>query len=328
MGELGREVSVTAARSASAATDGRNRRPRGGGGRRHEGRVALLFISPWIIGFVVFMAYPVLYTAYLSLTDYDVINDPTFVGLDNYREMVSDDKVVLALRNTFVFTLMSVPAQLVFSLALALLLQRAGRAAGFFRTAFFLPKMTPPVAVGVLLLMLLNGQSGLVNEVLGWVGINGPNWTTDPTWVKPGLVITSLWTVGASVIILLAALQEVPEELLDAARVDGAGWHQRLWHVVLPIISPAIYFIVVVDTIASLQSFTEAYTAFFGAGNTTYSNDAALFYAIYLFQQAFEFLHMGYASALAMLLFLIVMLVTAVQVWLSRRYVHYTGGAR
>jgi multiple sugar transport system permease protein len=188
--------------------------------------------------------------------------------------------------------------------------------------------MTPPVAVGVLLLMLLNGQNGLLNEFLGWFGINGPNWTTDPDWVKPGLVIMSLWTVGASVIILLAALQEVPEELLDAARVDGAGWWRRLWHVTLPIISPAIYFIVVVDTIASLQSFTEAYTAFFGAGNTTYSNDAALFYAIYLFQQAFEFLHMGYASAMAVLLFAIVMVVTAVQVVLSRRYVHYTGGPR
>ncbi|HEY0645109.1 MAG TPA: sugar ABC transporter permease [Nocardioides sp.] len=290
--------------------------------------MALLFISPWLIGFAVFMAYPVLYTAYLSLTDYDVINDPTFVGLDNFRELVGDEKVGLALRNTFVYTVMSVPTQLVFSLGLALLLQRAGRAAGFFRTAFFLPKMTPPVAVGVLLLMLLNGQSGLLNEFLAWFGINGPNWTTDPGWVKPGLVIMSLWTVGSSVIILLAALQEVPEELLDAARVDGAGWWRRLWHVVLPIISPAIYFIVVVDTIASLQSFTEAYTAFFGAGNTTYSNDAALFYAIYLFQQAFEFLHMGYASALAMLLFLVVMVVTAVQVVLSRRLVHYTGEAR
>jgi multiple sugar transport system permease protein len=247
------------------------------------------------------------------------------VGLDNYRELVGDDKVRLALRNTFIYTAMSVPAQLVLSLALALLLQRAGRAAGFFRTAFFLPKMTPPVAVGVLLLMLLNGQNGLVNEFLSWFGINGPNWTTDPNWVKPGLVLMSLWTVGSSVIILLAALQNVPEELLDAARVDGAGWWHRLRYVVIPIISPAIYFIVVVDTIASLQSFTEAYTAFFGAGNTTYSNDAALFYAIYLFQQAFEFLHMGYASAMAMLLFVIVMIVTAVQVLLSRRYVHYTG---
>ncbi|MCF6378488.1 sugar ABC transporter permease [Nocardioides KLBMP 9356] len=320
-------MSLAAPASTGTAAPARPPRRRGGSGR-HRAWIPLLFISPWLVGFLVFMAYPVVYTGYLSLTDYDVINDPTFLGLDNYRELVSDEKVMLALRNTFVYTLMSVPAQLVFSLVLALLLQRAGRAAGFFRTAFFLPKMTPPVAVGVLLLMLLNGQSGLLNELLGWFGINGPNWTTDPDWVKPGLVVTSLWTVGSSVIILLAALQQVPDELLDAARVDGASWWRRLWHVVLPIISPTIYFIVVVDTIASLQSFTEAYTAFFGAGNTTYSNDAALFYAIYLFQQAFEFLHMGYASAMAVLLFAIVMVVTAVQVMLSRRYVHYTGGAR
>ncbi len=320
---------MSVATSARPARRSGRRSGNGSGrGSRREGRTALLFISPWLVGFLVFMAYPVLYTAYLSLTDYDVINDPTFVGLDNYRTLVEDDKVRLALGNTLVWTVMSVPAQLLVSLALALLLQRAGRAAGFFRTAFFLPKMTPPVAVGVLLLLLLNGQSGLLNEVLGWVGIDGPNWTTDPAWVKPGLVVMSLWTVGSSVIILLAALQQVPEELLDAARVDGAGGWRRLWHVVLPIISPALYFLVVVDTIAALQSFTEAYTAFFGAGNTTYSNDAALFYSIYLFQQAFEFLHMGYASALAVLLFAIVMVVTAIQVVLSRRLVHYTADPR
>jgi multiple sugar transport system permease protein len=293
--------------------------------RGSETRAAWLFLSPWIVGFCVFMAYPLVYTAYLSFTDYDVINDPAFVGLENYRELMSDEKVTLALRNTFVFTLLSVPSQLVVSLGLALLLQRAGRAAGFFRTAFFLPKMTPPVAVGVLLLLLLNGQSGLLNEVLSWVGIDGPNWTTDPTWVKPGLAVMSLWTVGASVIILLAALNNVPAELYDAAKLDGASWWGRLRHVTLPMISGTIYFLVIVDTIASLQSFTEAYTAFFGAGNTTYSNDAALFYVIYLFQQAFEFLHMGYASAMAILLFFIVMVVTAVQVRVSKRFVHYAG---
>jgi multiple sugar transport system permease protein len=293
--------------------------------RGSETRAAWLFLSPWIIGFCVFMAYPLIYTVYLSFTDYDVINDPAFIGLENYRELMSDEKVTLALRNTFVFTLLAVPSQLVASLALALLLQRAGRVAGFFRTAFFLPKMTPPVAVGVLLLLLLNGQSGLLNEVLSWFGIDGPNWTTDPTWVKPGLAVMSLWTVGASVIILLAALNSVPAELYDAAKLDGASWWGRLRHVTLPMISGTIYFLVIVDTIASLQSFTEAYTAFFGAGNTTYSNDAALFYVIYLFQQAFEFLHMGYASAMAILLFFIVMVVTAVQVRVSKRYVHYAG---
>jgi multiple sugar transport system permease protein len=303
-----------------ALTQRRPRTIRGG-----ETRAALLFMSPWLIGFLVWTLYPVLYTGYLSLTDYDVINDPHFVGLENYRTLWADDKVALALRNTAVFSVMSVPTKILAALALALLLQRAGRATGFFRTAFFLPKMTPPVAIGVLLLLLLNGQNGLLNEVLGWFGISGPNWTTDPSWVKPGLAIVSLWTVGASVIILLAALNNVPSELYDAARLDGAGWWGKLRHVTLPMISGTLYFLLIVDTIAAFQTFTEAYTAFFGAGNSTYSNDAALFYAIYTFQQAFQFLHMGYASALAMLLFVIVMAVTAVQVRVSRRFVHYAG---
>lgn len=288
-------------------------------------RAAWLFISPWVLGFLVLTAWPMIYTGYLSTTDYDVINDPTFVGLDNFRELLEDPKVALALQNTFVFALMSVPAQLLVSLALALLLNGAGRASGFFRTAFFLPKMTPPVAVGILLLLLFNGQSGLINTVLGWFGIDGPAWTTDPAWVKPGLVMMSLWTVGGSVIILLAALRNVPQELYDAARVDGAGWWRQTFHVTLPMISGAIFFVSVIDTIAAFQSFTEAYTAFFGSGNSTYGNDAALFYAIYLFQQAFEFLHMGYASAMAWILFAIIMVVTFVQVKVTKRFVYLEG---
>ena len=296
--------------------------------RRSETRAAWLFISPWVVGFLVFTAYPVLYTAYLSLTDYDVINDPHFVGLDNFRTLMGDPKVALALRNTAVFVVMSVPTHLLVALFLALLLNRAGRASGFFRTAFFLPKMTPPVAVGILLLLLFNGQSGLVNRVLASVGINGPAWTTDPLWVKPGLVMMGLWTVGGSVVILLAALRNVPQELYDAARVDGAGWWRQTWHVTIPMISGALFFVFIVNTIHAFQSFTEAYTAYFGSGNTTYSNDAALFYAIYLFQQAFQFLHMGYASALAWLLFIVIMLVTLVQFRVSRRFVFYEGEQR
>lgn len=296
--------------------------------RRSETRAAWLFISPWVVGFLVFTAYPVLYTAYLSLTDYDVINDPHFVGLENFRTLMDDPKVALALRNTAVFVVMSVPTHLLVALFLALLLNRAGRASGFFRTAFFLPKMTPPVAVGILLLLLFNGQSGLINRVLGSVGIDGPAWTTDPMWVKPGLVMMTLWTVGGSVVILLAALRSVPQELYDAARVDGAGWWRQTWHVTVPMISGALFFVFIVNTIHAFQSFTEAYTAYFGSGNTTYSNDAALFYAIYLFQQAFQFLHMGYASALAWLLFVVIMLVTLVQFRVSKRFVFYEGEQR
>jgi multiple sugar transport system permease protein len=322
-----RQRSDRAVRRTHEHTDPARARGRRRARRRYVGS-ALLFLSPWIIGFLVFTAWPLIYSVYLSLTDYDVINDPEFVGLDNYAELFADPKIALALGNTLFFTAVQVPLYVIVSLLLALLLDRAGRSSGFFRTVFFLPKMTPPVAVGILFLLLFNGQNGLFNTVLGWFGIDGPSWTTDPAWVKPGLIIMSLWTVGASVIILLAALQAVPGELYESARLDGAGFWRQSWSVTLPMISPALFFVIVVNTIAGLQTFDEAYTAFFGAGNTTYSNDAALFYVIYLFQQAFQFLHMGYASAMAWVLFALIMVVTVVQLVVSRRLVYYEGEDR
>ncbi|MBE0011082.1 sugar ABC transporter permease [Arthrobacter sp. AET 35A] len=294
--------------------------------RRRTARAALLFLSPWIAGFLIFTLWPVLYSGYLSLTDYDVINNPNFIGLENYERLFDDPKTRLALWNTFVYTVLSVPVHVIVALLLALLLNRAGRASGFFRTVFYLPNMTPPVAIGILVLLLFNGQNGLINEVLGLVGIDGPSWTTDAAWIKPGLILMSLWTLGASVIILLAALRNVPQELYDSAKVDGANaWHTTT-KITIPMVSGTLFFLVIINTIAAFQTFTEAYTAFFGAGNSTYSNDAALFYAIYIFQQAFEFLNMGYASAMAWLLFVIVMAVTGLQVVISRRLVYYEGG--
>ena len=296
--------------------------------RRRNLYSALLFLSPWIVGFLIFTLWPILYSAYLSLTDYDVINAPTFTGLDNYVELFQDPKIALSLTNTIFYTVLQVPLHIGVALALALLLNRVGEASGFFRTVFFLPKMTPPVAVGVLFLLVFNGQNGFVNLVLGWFGVDGPAWTTDPDWVKPGLILMSLWQVGASIVILLAALQSVPRELYESARLDGANFWQQTRSVTVPLISPALFFLVIINTIAGFNNFTEAYTAFFGSGNSTYSNDAALFYVIYLFQQGFEFLHMGYASAMAWLLFLIVLMVTAVQMIVSRRLVFYEGGSQ
>lgn len=286
---------------------------------------ALIFISPWAIGFLIFTAWPIFYSAYLSFTDYDVINAPNFVGFENYVELFEDPKIALALNNTFVFTIMQVPAHIIVSLILALLLQRAAQATGFFRTVFFLPKMTPAVAVGILFLLIFNGQSGLINGTLRLFGIQGPYWTTDHFWIKPGLVLISLWTVGAAVIILLAALQNVPKELYESARIDGANFAQQTRRITIPMISPTIFFLVIINTIGGFQTFTEAYTAFFGSGNQTYSNDAALFYVIYLFQQGFEFFNMGYASAMAWLLFLIITIFTVVQFVVSRRLVYYEG---
>jgi multiple sugar transport system permease protein len=295
---------------------------------RRELRAALLFMSPWIIGFLVLTLWPVLYSGYLSLTSYDVFNAPEFIGLENYRTMLGDEDARLAIYNTFFYATIQVPLQVIVSLSLALLLNQAGRSSGFFRTAFFLPRMTPPVAVGVLLLLLFNGQDGLINQVLGWFGIDGPNWTTDPAWVKPSLIMMSLWAVGSSVIILLAALRNVPAELYDSAKVDGANFWQKTTRITIPMISGALFFVFIINSIDALQSFTEAYTAFFGSGNTTYSNDAALFYAIYLFREAFEFLNMGYAAALAWVLFVIILIITLIQLRVSKRFVYYEGEQR
>ncbi|MBM0224736.1 sugar ABC transporter permease [Micromonospora sp. ATA51] len=301
-----------------------------GGARRtrnwREIRAAYGFISLWIIGFLVFTLGPMIASLVLSFTDYNAIDSPQNVGLENYRQLAEDQKVAKALGNTLVYAAMYVPASMAVALALAMVLNRVGRASGFFRTVFYLPKMTPTVAVGALFLLLLNGQEGLLNRTLRLFGIDGPNWTTDTHWVKPGLVITTLWSVGGTVVIYLAALRQVPKDLYEAAELDGAGSWTKFRKVTIPMISGALFFTLIVQTIAALQMFNEAYTMFFGGQqNSTYSNEAALFYVIYLFQQAFRFLHMGYASALAWLLFVIIMIITAVQVRVSRRFVYYEG---
>jgi multiple sugar transport system permease protein len=298
--------------------------------RTKEAWAAYAFLSPWMIGFVVFMAIPMIASLVLSFTDYDALRSPGAVGWANYRRLLEDPAVRKSLVNTLVYTVMSVPATMAVSLALASLLTRAGhRSAGLFRTVFYLPEITPKVAVGVLFLILFNGQAGLVNAVLGLVGIDGPQWSTDGPWVKPGLVLMHLWSVGSTVVIYLAALRGVPRELYEAAELDGASAWQRFRRITVPMISGALFFTLIVQTIAALQSFDEAYTAFYGsAASATYSNDAALFYLIYLFQQAFEFLHLGYASAMAWLLFVVILAITLVQVRLSRRFVYYEGGDR
>jgi multiple sugar transport system permease protein len=301
------------------------RRRTGHGVRRRETRAAYAFLSPWIIGFLVFMAGPMVASLVLSLTDYDVLTSTDFVGAANYQQLLADPKVRTSLSNTLIYTVLHVPLTMAVALGLATLLTRAGRrSAGFFRTVFYLPTITPKVAVGVLFLLLFNGQVGLINEVLGWVGIDGPDWTVDGPWIKPGLVLMSAWSLGSTVIIYLAALQNVPRDLYEAAEMDGASPWARFRAVTVPMISGALFFTLIINTISSLQTFDEVYTAFFGSANQqTYGNDAALFYVVYLFQQAFQFLHMGYASALAWLLFVIIVIITLIQVRLSRRFVYY-----
>ena len=262
-------------------------------------------------------------TLFLSFTKYNVIRPPTLIGTENYEHLLTDRRIPLALGNTAFYALIHVPGVILISLLLAMMLLRVGRLSGFFRTVFYLPSITPSVATGALFLLLLAGN-GLINRALGFVGIDGPNWLTDPDWVKPGIVMMSLWTLGSTVVIYFAALKNVPLELYEAARIDGANGWQSFRNITLPFISGAIFFTVIVNTIAALQVFDAVFAMFFGSRSGPVQN-SALFYTIYLFQKAFRDLDFGYASAMAWILFLIILVITLIQVRVSRRFVFYAG---
>ena len=291
---------------------------------RAETWAAFAFLTPWLFGFVVFTVGPMVASVVLSFTDYSVIQATHGVGFDNYRQLYHDPKVVNALHVTLVYTVMVVPAHVLVSLFLAMLLARIGKVAGIFRTIFYLPVMTPAVAVGILYLQLFNGNYGLVNDVLSFFHVAGLYWTSDPAWIKPGLALMEVWQVGSGVVIMLAALVNVPQHLYEATAIDGASRWRQFRDVTVPMVSPAIFFLVIINTINALQTFDKVYTAFFNQ-NTPFGLDAARFYGIYLFQEAFVYFHMGYAAALAWILFGLIMTVTVIQIVVSRRYVYYEG---
>lgn len=318
-------MATTQTRGAAPARR-RGRRDQERTNAQRETRWALVFLTPWIVGFLILTAGPMLWSLWLSFTDYDPLVPITnFIGVENYTAMIEDPLVRTSLWNTIYFTIFNVPGTIIIGLVLALMLNRVGRAAGFFNTAFYLPNITPAVAIGTLFLLLLNGRSGIVNQALRAVGMPGPSWLNDPAWMKPGIIMMMLWTVGNTVLIYLAALQNVPEHLYEAAKVDGASAWQRFRNVTLPMISGAIYFTLIINTIDSLQLFAEVYTMFYGGQPDASSNQAALFYVIYLFRNAFEFFNMGYAAAMAWVLFIIIGIITAIQVRTSKRWVYYEG---
>jgi multiple sugar transport system permease protein len=218
-----------------------------------------------------------------------------------------------------------VPLEICFALFLAMLLNRVGRGAGFFRTVYYLPKMTPTVATASIFLILLNGNTGAINQGLRFVGIDGPQWLVDPDWVKPSIVITALWTVSGTMVIFLAALKNVPRDLYEVASLDGAGPVRKFFAITLPMISGAMFFNVIILTIAAFQVFDQAYLLFWRDQNNV-APEASLFYAVYLFQQAFRQFNFGFAAAMAWLLFVILMILTFVQVKVGNRFVYYEGG--
>lgn len=318
------------ATTTRAPTAGPLRRVRrwASGFRERDTWWAYTFILPWLFGFIVFTAGPMVASAILSFTDYSVIQTTHNVGLHNYRQIAGDPYVLKSLRNTLIMTAMYVPCDMLLSLLLATLLARVTRFGGFFRTVFYLPVMTPTVAIGAMYLLIFNGNYGLLDRGLSYLHIPGPYWQSDPNWIKPGIVVMMIWQVGSNTVLYLAALKNVPQHLYEAASMDGASAWRRFKDVTLPMISPTLFFTFIILTIYGLQIFDQIYTAFYNPSNQNTSSDASLMYVIYLFQQAFVYFHMGFASALAWLLFGLIMIVTIIQITVSRRFVYYEGGAK
>jgi multiple sugar transport system permease protein len=292
---------------------------------RREAVAGYLFISPWIIGFLIFTLGTMIYSLAISFSHFNLAtNKMRPGGLSNYQALFDDPKVMGSLKNTLFFAVLAVPLEIVFALFLAILLNRAARGAGFFRTVFYLPRMTPAVATAAVFLLLLNGNTGAVNRGLRVFGIEGPQWLVDPAWVRPSIVLMALWGVSGTMVIFLAALKNVPKDLYEVASLDGAGPIRQFFRITLPMISGAVFFNVIILTINAFQVFDQAYLLFWRDQNNV-APESSLFYAVYLFQQAFRQFNFGFAAAMAWLLFVILLILTAVQVKVGNRYVYYEG---
>ena len=302
---------------------------------RRRRQLVLLLMSPWIVGFSVFFAYPLVMSVYLSFNHYDLLAPPRWVGTANYHYLFHLDPLVgTAIRNTVVWmVLVAVPCQVVFAFGIALLVARVRSGAGFFRTVFYLPALAPPVAATLGFVYIFNPATGPVNVGLSHLGVTGPLWFDSPGLAKPSLILLSLWGIGNTMVIFLAAVLDVPQHLYESAQLDGAGWWQRLRWVTLPTVSPVILFAVVLGVIQGLQYFTQAFVAasiasgqasqagdtFAGLG---YPNHSTLFYPVLLYQHGFIDFQMGYASAMAVVLLVVSFAVTLVIVLNSRKWVH------
>ncbi len=290
---------------------------------RREAIAGYLFISPWIIGFAIFTAGAMIYSLVISFSSYNLAtNSAKPIGLANYANLFEDPRVAVSLGNTLFYAVMAVPLEIIVALVLAMLLAGVRRGAGVFRTLYYLPKMTPAVATAAMFFLLLNGNSGAVNQFLRLFGIDGPQWLVDPAWIKPSIVLMTLWTVAGTMVIFLAALKNVPTELYEVASLDGAGPVRRFFSITLPMISGAMFFNVIVLSIAAFQVFDQAYVLFWRDQSNS-SPEASLFYAIYLFQQAFRQFDFGFAAAMAWLLFVIIMIITVIQVKFGNKFVYY-----
>lgn len=299
-----------------------NRRP--GAMARRENLMGWLWASPWILGFLIFTLGPMLASVYYSFTEFPVISPPKWIGFENYRIMLTDDDLIgQSLKVTTIYALFGVPLYLVVGFFVAILLNQRIRLVALWRTIFYLPAVMSGVAVALLWQWIFNSDFGLANWLLAIFGISGPSWLLDPTWALPALILMSLWGVGGGMVIYLAGLQGVPTPLYEAAEIDGANSIQRFLHVTLPMVSPVIFFNLVIGIIAALQTFTQAFIMTGGG-----PRNATYFFMLHLYNNAFQWLKMGYAAALAWVLFFYILILTLLVVRSSSAWVYYEGELR
>lgn len=317
------ELKIQAARAIKA------RRRSWSKGTTRKFLLGLAFTSPWLIGFFAFTLYPMVASLYYSFTEYYVKKPPVWIGLTNYAGMFKDELFLISLRNTGYMVLIAVPLTLLLSFLCAVLLNLKLKGQAIYRVVYFLPSIVPTVAGTLLFVWILNPNTGLLNSALESVGITSPNWFANPYWAKPALILMGLWGMGQTIIIYLAGLQDVPQTLLEAAEIDGASWWQRLMNVTIPMVSPLTLFNLIIGVIGMFQYFAQAYV--FGTATASTGTalgaplNSTLFYSVYLYTNAFRYLKMGYASALAWVLFIIILGCTLLLLRTSNRWTYYSG---
>lgn len=284
----------------------------------------LLFASPWLIGLTVFWIYPTLASAYYSFTRFNGVQNPKWIGVANYVELFTTDSNFWdAVYNTVYFAAVSIPLAILFAFALAMMLNAKIHGQVVYRTIYFLPTLVPEVALALVWVYLFTPGTGLVNRPFDWLGIRGPCWLSCPDWSRQTIVLLALWIIGQQIVLYLAGLQDVPQDLYDAADVDGANFWHKFRNVTVPIMTPVIFFHLVTSVIGALQFFTVPYIM---TGGTGFPANSTLFYSIYMYKNGFQYFKMGYASAMAWLLFIVTLVVTLIIFRTARLWVFYSGG--
>jgi multiple sugar transport system permease protein len=286
--------------------------------------IGMLFLAPWFIGFILFTFYPLAASFVYSFSEYHSRKPLVWVGLDNYKTMFGDKLFWISLWNTIYMVIFAVPITLLTSFLCAVLLNLKVTGQSVYRVIYFLPSIVPTVASTLLWLWILNPQAGVMNTLLGHLGLPGPNWLSDPNWSKPSLILLGIWGMGNTIIIYLSGLQDVSVSLLEAAELDGANWWQRLRYITIPMVSPITLFNLITGMIFMFQYFAQAYV-FRGTQGLGSPLNSTLFYSVYLFQVGFQYIKIGYASAMAWVLFVIILVCTILMLRVSERFTYYAG---